>query len=284
MSPAYANLYLAFHEIHSIIPEFGRCLKIFKRYIDDGLVLWNPKGCPENNFELNRFLSKINKIIPGIKFTHVKASTSMPFLDLEIFWYGNKLATRSYSKPLHLYLYLPPFSAHPPGMLNSVVSGFIKKFKHQNTLFSDFKTATINLFNRLLQRGYSRHDLLKAFSVALHKYAPTVSLLNCPIRPPKKNQTPDNNTNTSTTQLFFKIQYDPNGPSRKQLRKFINADKIEALASSVLNKPVKLTVCYEGCASLSKCLGSPKLRANCPIDVRNILTSNLPMVPFSKSS
>jgi hypothetical protein len=51
-------------------------------------------------------------------------SKSVNFLDLTItIREDRRIMTKTYKKLMNLYLYIPPASAHPPGMLKSIVYG-----------------------------------------------------------------------------------------------------------------------------------------------------------------
>ena len=83
----------------------------------------------------------------------------------------------SYAKPLNLYLYLPPSSAHPPGLLKGHIFGHIKKLYMQNTEFGNFRRFSLQFFERLMARGHSRDQLIRLFNQALQRYCPTVEVL-----------------------------------------------------------------------------------------------------------
>ena len=56
----------------------------------------------------------------------LKVILCLNFMDLVIYKEGNKLLTNLFEKPMALFLYLPPHSAHPPGVLIGMDSSLVK--------------------------------------------------------------------------------------------------------------------------------------------------------------
>ena len=253
----FANLYLAYYEETLIIPEFRSCISLIRRFLDDGFLIWDPSQS-DNPFELSRFYGYLHKI-PGIAWTILKA-TSLPYMDIEVYPLGNRFATKSYAKPLNLYLFLPPSSAHPPGILKGHVFGQIKKLYHQNTKFEDFKHFALLFFRRLVARGNNREGLIKLFNQALLRHCPTVEVLcnGHPI-PRTSVRTPQRSTSMET-KLFFKIPYDPNGPTRHNLRHMLRTEELESSLRGLIHRP-KVTIAYQRTRSIKQHLRATKLSA-----------------------
>jgi hypothetical protein len=73
------------------------------------------------------------------------------FLDLWISFPNGKLQTSIYEKPMNLYLYLPPKSAHSPGVLHGTVIGTI--YRYWRLITSDrkeFQSQCEKFFHRLI--------------------------------------------------------------------------------------------------------------------------------------
>ena len=61
-------------------------------------------------------------------------STSVQFLDMTVtVTPEGKIKTSLYEKPMALYLFIPPHSAHPPGVLKSHINGNILRIFRLNT-------------------------------------------------------------------------------------------------------------------------------------------------------
>jgi hypothetical protein len=203
VAPAFASLYLAHFEIQ-LAQEFQLSLVYFRRYIDDGLIIWRHRT--EDPYALQRFFAKFTRL-SRLKFTHESSPTEVPFLDLWIIKTKDGLRTKTHQKALNLYLYLPAASAHPPGVLKGLIYGLVKKYALQNPDPDDFKVIVNLLLKRLQARGYRAALLLPIFRAALEA-------TKAPRQP--------------TTKVFFKIPYDPNGPSSGELKKLLDVEAIEA--------------------------------------------------------
>jgi hypothetical protein len=110
------------------------------------------------------------------------------FLDLRIsIDTQQKLFFQSYQKPMNLYLYIPPISAHPAKMLDSLIYGRLRAYRIQNTDTKDFVCMSTLLAKCLCNGGYSLRTLLSIFQTATNHLTGTNtrSLLSLP---PKEAQ------------------------------------------------------------------------------------------------
>ena len=57
---------------------------------------------------------------------------------------------------MNLFLYIPALSAHPPGLLKSLIYGLLETYWRQNSHSRDYTKFSQLLHKRLLARG---HDL-----------------------------------------------------------------------------------------------------------------------------
>ena len=236
VAPTFASLFLAYFEETLLCKQFECNLIYFKRYIDDGFIIWKPN--PAKLFEFNRFRALLRR--SKLKFTFELNSTQMAFLDLWIIRDHTTIATKTHQKALNLHLYLPASSAHPPGVLKGLIFGLIKKYKKQNTHYSDF-AAVCRLFHRRLRdRGYHNSVLLPLFERALREatsHRPTSS------------------------QVFFKIAYDPNGPSRARIRNLLEFPRLLPMCRAL--HVDQLAICYLKPPSLKRKLCPTSIRLDC---------------------
>jgi len=66
---------------------------------------------------------------------------------------GN-ISTKTFQKKMDLFLYIPPHSSHPPGLMKSLIYGLLLTYFLQNTHRSDFFDMISLLHKRLLARGH----------------------------------------------------------------------------------------------------------------------------------
>jgi hypothetical protein len=94
-------------------------------------------------------------------------SKSVNFLDVTITIGEDRcIVTKTYEKSMNLYLYIPPASAHPPGVLKSIVCGNLRWYWLQNSSRSDFITTAKHFANRLIARGHSAASIGMIFMEA----------------------------------------------------------------------------------------------------------------------
>ena len=131
----WATLYYRYHEVHTILPKQSANLLYFKRFIHDIFGIWI--GTTEDQW--NEFCTDNDNF--GILMWDIKqqrCSQSMNFLDLTLTIEGSRVISRTFQKTLNLYLYVPPYSAHPPGVLKGTPFGLICRYYAQNTYREDY--------------------------------------------------------------------------------------------------------------------------------------------------
>jgi len=62
-----------------------------------------------------------------LKWDVSEPSYSVDYLDLTIILKNGRITTKTYQKAMNLYLYIPPHSAHPPGMIKGMVYGLLRR-------------------------------------------------------------------------------------------------------------------------------------------------------------
>ncbi len=60
-------------------------------------------------------------------------SHEVTYLDLTITLKRGRISTKTYQKPMNLYLYIPPHSAHPPGMIKDAVYSLLRCYYEENS-------------------------------------------------------------------------------------------------------------------------------------------------------
>ncbi|KAL7538735.1 hypothetical protein ACHAXR_010425 [Thalassiosira sp. AJA248-18] len=121
----WANtLFEGIHEI-DFLPRWQTYLVLYFRFIDDAWALWIPSG---------------------------ETTTD------EANWLALQADTTVYEKPtIALYLFVPPHSDHPPGVLPGHIFGNILRIFRLNSDEEDFTQDTIEFFNRFTCSGHDFH-------------------------------------------------------------------------------------------------------------------------------
>ena len=161
----FATLYYAFHERISILPNFHNALILYCQYIDDIFGIWI--GTTTNWEHFQHTLDQCG----NLRWKASKLSTLATFLDIivKINPATRWLETNSYFKPMNLFLYIPPNSAHPLGCLKGIIYGQLRRFWLQNSSQSAYIHAIHHFFQKLMSRGHSRLFLSKIFLESARK-------------------------------------------------------------------------------------------------------------------
>jgi hypothetical protein len=172
-APDYATLYFGIHEL-AILPNFSASIIAYYRYIDDCLGFWHHH--PDPNVDLanwHAFQTAMNSF-GKLTWTFTPLSKRADFLDLTLSITASGITTYIFEKKLNLYLYIPPHSAHAPGVLRGLIIGMIGRIYRLTTAWKHKKIALRAFFIRLSNRGYSSTSLRMHFAAALdHLERPT---------------------------------------------------------------------------------------------------------------
>ena len=205
-APTYATLAFGTHE-ENFLPDHEAHLVYYGRYIDDVFGIWHHHPDPALDTQLwTRFTTDL-QAYDGLIWELSDRLPSINYLDIQITIQDSRITTDLYTKALNLHLYLPPRSAHPPGVLYGLVAGTVYR---AYVLCSDITVAILHLkafLRHLVARGYSRQRLLPLF----HKGITNAKLfLNHGIDYTQPTKDLD--------AIFYRIQYHPQDPSSTQLQ------------------------------------------------------------------
>jgi hypothetical protein len=171
---AYATLYWGYIERKYILPKWQQNLLYLKRFIDDKFGIW--LGTPD---EFTNFIADINSYCQ-LSWETTGLGKTTTFLDLTIsITQNNNIHIKTFQKPTNLHLYIPPNSAHPPGVLKSIIYGNIRRYWLQNTDITDFITVTQQFANRLLARGYNKQKIAHLFAEAAKRLDGIITTNRC---------------------------------------------------------------------------------------------------------
>jgi hypothetical protein len=85
-------------------------------FIDDGIGLWDTATGPSPNRAWEDFLTAVNAW-GSLTWIISPLMTQVKFLDMTFILQDGCMNYSLYVKDPNLYLYLPPHSVHPPGVL-----------------------------------------------------------------------------------------------------------------------------------------------------------------------
>jgi hypothetical protein len=202
---AIANLYLK--DTDTKLATYSG-VRLYKRYIDDvGLIFTGTES------ELKDFITYSNSITPGINFTAVYSKDSLDILDITFYNKNNIIEFKTYQKEINRYLYIPPFSNHPPSTIKGFIKGELTRYTRTNSNITTLNSIKSQFHYRLINRGYKPHYLEKIFNPYPKfinntiNYGQTITKIILPI-PYRKNS-----TRTRAIISNLKKLADPNGPS-----------------------------------------------------------------------
>ena len=165
----WATIYFYWHELHVLIPKYGRKMILNYRFVDDiwALALFGgDDGFSPNEFD--EFKQDMNNF-GLLKWKVNEPSTCVNFLDLTLTIENGLITSKTYQKPTNLYQYICRNSAHPPWMIKGVIYSMLRRYHRQNTKEEDYWKVSMKYYNHLKDRGWTRQQLEPIFISAHDK-------------------------------------------------------------------------------------------------------------------
>ena len=202
----YATIYYSIHKEQIILPHRAVCF--YRRLINDAFVIIS-----NDDTSYQTVYNLMNSFGPESKRleweTENKGSMEVNFLDLTVSIRDDgTIATKTYQKPMNLYLYRCPSSAQPPSILYRLIYGTIHRYFWQNTDTEDFDLFTAKFFQRLLNQAHLRLTLEPLFDKALLRVQ--TSKLPNPL-PGSEQDSPNKG------QVFVHSPYHPQYPPQEMI-------------------------------------------------------------------
>jgi hypothetical protein len=148
----YATITFGHYENSMLLPMFKDHIIYYCRYIDDIITIWQPPA-HDNKTIFTNFKNKLNSW-GTLQWEIEQPSLNTTFLDLSISISKQRIHFSTFQKPLNLYLYLPPLSAHPTSCLKGLIKGELYRYWIQNDP-TNFKLLVTRFIERLHARGHS---------------------------------------------------------------------------------------------------------------------------------
>ena len=207
-APSWATLFQGIEERDTILPNFTQQLLIFLRYIDDVIGIWipNPSGR-----DFNDLIHSMN--VGCLEWEFTDLSTSVDFMDMTISIVDESIKTDLYEKPMALYLFIPPHSAHPPGITAGHINGEVLRIHRLCSEEEDVTKRVCTFFRRLTRRGHYPSTLLPLFKKALtnaRKFMATSDASRLLAKEAK--------TEEARRRVYLHREYHPQGPPSRSVQ------------------------------------------------------------------
>jgi hypothetical protein len=270
----YATIYYANHEEKTLLPKYlepptsgndplptppppTNPMLYYGRLIDDTLQVWDTAlllaGMTLYNFR--------HQLASNMKYGILEWEVDPParevnFLDLTLtIEPDGRITTRTFIKPMNLQLYIPPQSAHSPGVLKSIIFGNVFRFWGQNTNQQHYIATTKDFYQALLNRGYRPEVLTPIFQSAAAK-------IDLQARKPAKATVeanpPQKQPQQEEKQLFLHWEFHPRDILRRDIRRVYKATLEPVLSQPPLGV-TQFTVAYCNPVSLRRSLTKTQL-------------------------
>lgn len=155
-APSMANLFVGWWEVRFIYNVPRPMLPIWKRYIDDVLMVWT--GTRET---LEEFLVYINDNDWNLVYTSEVSQDTVHFLDLQLRIQGDRINTSTYFKSTDRNGYVPTQSCHHPNWLKAIPKGQFTRLRRNCSEVSQYYQQAELLKIRFLEKGYAGDKLDK---------------------------------------------------------------------------------------------------------------------------
>ena len=271
----YATIYYSYHEETRLLPVYAHKsvlptmmmpplkepvpsfkdppLLLHARLIDDAIQIWDTARMSTVMRTQFKSFMESELAFGSLDWKAEPLSRSVDFLDLTITLQSDgTIATKTFVKPMNLFLYLGPESAHPLGVPKSLVFGTLQRYWIQNSSKDDFLAAASAFYGHLLDRGHAHEGLNPLFTeaaMALDKISSTLL---------ESEDLWDEPTPTSEGRFFIHWEYHPSDIRRRTIRQIFEETLAPVLYESGLAVS-QLTIAYSTPKNLSECLTKTQL-------------------------
>jgi len=203
-APQIATIYYATEEA-VFLPLFQSRLLYYCRYLDDTFGIWIHHPDPAVDAQQWQAFQDAMNSNTGLTWKFSPRTNRVDFLDLTVTVKEGIITTTLYEKPLNLHLYIPPHSAHAPGLLPGIVYCTLFRIHTLCSAEEDKDQRTRTFYYRLKARGYQAEKLLPLFQKAIERA--------------KVYTGPAPQASAAERPVFFHLQYHPQDPSPSVIQK-----------------------------------------------------------------
>ena len=208
-APPWAIIFEGIHEIN-FIPQWQSNLLLYVRFIDDVYGIWIPSD--DNDTDTANWLALQAEVNDnhGLEWEFTERRESIDFLDLTIqIRPDGYVKTTLFEKPMALYLFIPPHSAHPPGVLAGHIFGNVLRIFRLNTEEEDIIKDVIQFLNRFLRRGHTRGVLVPLFLKAISNARQFLATSDS-----KRRKLKEAKHKAATRRLYLHLEFHPRNPTQ----------------------------------------------------------------------
>ena len=229
-APPIANIYVGIYEIKHIVKFLDDFLIFYKRFIDDGLLIWEFDEDPVvDAANWHMFQRIVNDC--GLTWEFSERLNQIDFMDLTISIVGNRIETNLFEKPMSLHLFIPPHSCHPAACFGSLIHGGVLRIHRLCSRQEDIKFWLTKFYSYLLDRGFQHHKILPVFRRA--SFNAQEYMLRSDVEHRHRARA---KKSFSCRRIAFHLRYHPNDPSSRVLQKLMKDHLFHPKGSIPLNQ------------------------------------------------
>ena len=240
----YAGLYYGWHEKVRLLPDYQEEIQDLARFVDDLSILWL------GSFDSFKRLKEAINDFGILRWKIEEPSNQGIFLDLVIsISPEGTVSTKTYQKPMNLYLYLLPSSAHQKNTMKGVIFGELKRYYWQCTDKKDYVDVARLFFQRLLERGWEFDIIRPWFEDANKKVC----------NPPQVSET--TTTDEDDNNIYLKLgSFHPRYIPSRTCQKIYEEELSTILHDEIGIK--KMIVCYKRAPNIGDIVSRTSLFQN----------------------
>ena len=222
-APPWATIFEGLHEETAILPTFKPNFPLYVRFLDDIFGVWRHTAATqeEDDQQWEHYKTMLNDN-NGLEWICSKRCDKLDFMDLTISINGTKFETTLYEKPMAFHLYIPPNSAHPPGVTTGHIFGEVLRINRLCSDGSDITQRIRIFFRRLMRRGHQPSKLLPIFKAAManaKKYLATSK--------EERETLVKKKSSEAQRRVYFHQEYHPQGPQASEIQRLFETHMLQ---------------------------------------------------------
>ena len=123
-APPWATIFFGIHE-EKVLTQFGDRLQLYRCFINNVLGIWLVYPDPAKDHRKWTSFVALTRDYYGLEWIFEERLDNVNYMDMTIAIREGWIGLLLYEKAMNLYLYIPPHSSQPSGVLTRIVSGNI---------------------------------------------------------------------------------------------------------------------------------------------------------------